>query len=498
MNLLKQSRRLIYLMLIILLLMGFLSSWAYDDPFITYRYAQNLSTGLGFVYNPDERVLSTTTPLFVLLLAPIASLGVDIHWLANFIGAISIAVGGLLLWDLAKIWHTPWVGWAGLLLYPTFTLVLTTMSSETPLYLTLCIAAFAAYARRHYQLTALSCALATLARPDGILVAVILALHLVVTHRGNLRTLTRSDITTSIGIFSGLLLAWTIPAWLYFGSPIPVTLAVKQGQAMMAISQKFAAGLLTVLQYYQSWPYLLEAAIACIGLLVLLMYKRTWLLFIAWTAIYFTAYSLLGVSRYFWYYAPLVPGFIVLIGLGLQGIADIRLRGAGFRLKDINWIRDIQFSTLNPSVMIAVFLLLVLITAQTQSLWLMSNNLDQRYAIYRAAGEWLAEDTPREARVGMLEVGVIGYFAKRQVVDFGGLIQPEVAQQMRANTTYEDTALWSVDRYQPQYVVLFPGSLPRFEQRYVMANCQPIHTFSAVEYEGPSDLVVYECNSGLQ
>ncbi len=32
--------------------------WAYDDPFITFRYARNLRAGLGFVYNPGERVLS--------------------------------------------------------------------------------------------------------------------------------------------------------------------------------------------------------------------------------------------------------------------------------------------------------------------------------------------------------------------------------------------------------------------------------------------------------
>jgi len=43
--------------------------WAYDDPFITYRYAANISRGLGFVYNPGERVLSTTAPLFAILLS---------------------------------------------------------------------------------------------------------------------------------------------------------------------------------------------------------------------------------------------------------------------------------------------------------------------------------------------------------------------------------------------------------------------------------------------
>src|SRR5438552_180061 len=40
-----------------------------DDSYITYRYALNLLHGHGLVFNPGEYVLSTTTPLYTLLLA---------------------------------------------------------------------------------------------------------------------------------------------------------------------------------------------------------------------------------------------------------------------------------------------------------------------------------------------------------------------------------------------------------------------------------------------
>lgn len=39
----------------------------YDDAFITLRYARNLATGHGFVYEAGQRILGTTTPLFGLL-----------------------------------------------------------------------------------------------------------------------------------------------------------------------------------------------------------------------------------------------------------------------------------------------------------------------------------------------------------------------------------------------------------------------------------------------
>ena len=45
-----------------------------DDSFITYRYARNILAGNGFVYNPGEKVLGTTTPLYTALMAAGAAL----------------------------------------------------------------------------------------------------------------------------------------------------------------------------------------------------------------------------------------------------------------------------------------------------------------------------------------------------------------------------------------------------------------------------------------
>ena len=42
---------------------------SYDDGYITYRYADNLARGRGFVFNPGEPVLGTSAPGYGLLLA---------------------------------------------------------------------------------------------------------------------------------------------------------------------------------------------------------------------------------------------------------------------------------------------------------------------------------------------------------------------------------------------------------------------------------------------
>ncbi len=92
----------------------------------------------------------------------------------------------------------------------------------------------------------------------------------------------------------------------------------------MAISQRFAQGLLTTFRpYAQRWDYRIEAVYGLLGLLWASLRARRWLLFLSWGGVYFVAYTLLGVSRYYWYYAPFVPLIVVLAGLGITGLVSL-------------------------------------------------------------------------------------------------------------------------------------------------------------------------------
>ncbi|MGW8249566.1 MAG: hypothetical protein ACWGO1_02905, partial [Anaerolineales bacterium] len=257
---------LAYLLLVSAILYALLSQWAYDDPYITYRYAHNLAQGVGFVYNPGERIQSTTTPLFAMLLAVLYFFSTDLPSVANLIGAVSLALGGLFLWDLSRTWKTPIAGWAALLLYPSFTLPAMTIGSETPLYIALCLGAFASYARQRYTTAAVFAALATLARPDGVLVAVALGLDYLMRVR-------REVPWKAVLVFVCLVAPWFIFAWLYFGSPLPITLAAKQLQGTMAVSQTFAPGTLWIIGWYLvGWQYWIEAVLAVMGIYWLVQY----------------------------------------------------------------------------------------------------------------------------------------------------------------------------------------------------------------------------------
>jgi hypothetical protein len=441
----------------------------YDDPFITYRYAQNLAQGRGFVYNPGQRTLSTTTPLFTLLLALLTPLPVDMPTQAIVIGCVSLALGGVLLWDLARTWRAPAVGWAGLLLYPTFSRLVSTLGSETPLYNVFCLGAFALYARKRYNWSAACCALAVLTRPDGVLVPLVLAAGYLWEQR---RSLSLKVFPWRAGlIFAGLLAPWILFAWLYFGSPLPVTLAAKQSQGTMTIFQSFFDGFVTILANHARFPqYWVEAALAGIGLLWLVSRGRSWILLLAWTTLYFSAYTFLGVSRYFWYYGPLLPGFIALVGLGAEAIRTLGLPA------DQPEARAVRGGQASRPLLILLALLLL---AQLADLNRLSHSPDIRLGLYRVAGDWLRDNTPPDASVGTLEVGILGYYSGRQMIDFAGLIQPQVVSQLTNQVNFENAAIWATNNYRPDYLLLHRGYLPDLESGYAARRCRLIISFSS-------------------
>ena len=481
MNILRSKWPFLYVLLVTGIIFAYLTEWSYDDVYITYRYAHNIASGLGFVYNAGERIQSTTTPFFALLLAGLSLIWDDIPKLANLIGAFSLALGAIFIWNLAQSWRTPVVGWVSLVIYPTFPLLLSTVSSETPIYLAFCLGSFAFYTQNKYNTTAVFAALATLTRPDGILVPALLAAHYLLRNK---RPIPWKAITLFL-LPTGL---WFFFAWFYFGSPLPITLAVKRQHGTMDIVQGFAHRLIYIIANYYivTWQYQLAAILSGIGILCAVLLYQQWLLILAWPLIYFLAYTLLGVSPNFWYFAPLVPGFVIAIGLGIAWIYhkwQVSITSGPYQRKANQLLSALPLLLIAPIVI-----------RQYTNMSQIPNMLDKRIEIYRAVGDWLAINTPPEATVGVLEVGIIGYYAGRSMIDFAGLLQPLTSQQIESDTTWEDLAIWAIGYYQPEYLVLYSDWISSLEESYLNYHCQRLQSFPGDDYGFGKTLYIYACN----
>lgn len=75
---------------------------AIDDAFITFRYAENVATGQGFVFNPGEHVEGTSTFLFTIVLAAFRVVGVDPLHASRIVGVGSYLALVLLAYALVR------------------------------------------------------------------------------------------------------------------------------------------------------------------------------------------------------------------------------------------------------------------------------------------------------------------------------------------------------------------------------------------------------------
>lgn len=277
-------------------------------------------------------------------------------------------------------------------------------------------------------------------------------------------------------------------AAMYFGTPLPATLAAKQAQGRMQISEQFVAGFATVQNWYLGgWHISLEGVFAGIGLVMAVVTtgrsrtarrSLTLVWIVIWSAVYFAAYTALGVSAYFWYYAPLAPGFVAALGMGLEAVSvavrRLHPRMAGLACAGLIGLMGLMQA--RSAIGIATF-------AQ-----------DKRPPIYRAVGEWLNTNTPPGASVGALEVGIIGYYANRPMIDFAGLIQPQLARQIKRETTFDDLAVLAVRQLHPQYVVVLDDVLPGLKVEMANTQCTEAARFDGSQFDFRQNVYILKCN----
>ena len=481
-----------------------------DDPYITYRYARNLALGRGLVYNTGERVLSTTAPFYAVLLATGASLGADIPTLSNVLGALAFWAAASSLFLLGLRHGCPWGSLVAAILCASAPLLWLTLGFEIGLYVALVCWAFWAFDAKRWMLCSLLLALATIIRSDAVVAAGVVGLAWLIEQRPRTRSndfsryywlkRLKSLLQIHRGHWRYLLLYAAIvggfAAWLavQFGSPIPVTLATKAIQARFGLTGFYpdttflqGAAILWRAWSGQTWAYWLALPLALFGVSALRHARWAWGL-TAWSMLVMVAYVVLRVAPYPWYYAPLAPSLALLIELGVEGIG--------------RWLARFRKSV---AVLAVVALTLPLVGAQLLSLNRVARAHqspppppeevaakvlpEAKTAIYRRVGEWLAADTPPEATVGVLEVGVIGYYSDRRMVDFLGLLQPAVAQALARGDIF-----WAVPAYAPDYLALTAVNplytYPILEDEWFQRAYRPVARFDDARFWG-SPVTIY-------
>ncbi|MDY6877302.1 MAG: hypothetical protein SWK90_14010 [Chloroflexota bacterium] len=462
-----------------------------DDPYITYRYARNLALGRGLVYNVGEQVLSTTTSFYAVLLATGAILGADIPTLSNALGALAFWAAATSLFLLGLRHGRLWGGLVAAILCASAPLLWLTLGFETGLYVALVCWAFWAFDARRWALCALLLALATITRNDAAVAAGVMGLAWLIEQRS------RRGHWRYILLYAAIVGGFAVWLTVQFGSPVPVTLAAKAIHARFGLTGFYPGT--TFLQggviLWRAWSeqilaYWLVLPLVLFGVGTLRRTRWAWGV-VAWSGLMMVAYVVLRVAPYPWYYAPLVPTVALLVGLGAEDMGR-RVARLGMSLPGL-------------AVLVVVALALPLVGAQLFSLNRVARAQqgplpqpeevaakvlpEAKTAIYRRVGEWLAANTSPEATVGVLEVGVIGYYSDRRIVDFLGLLQPAVAQALARGDIF-----WAVPAYAPDYLALTAVNplytYPILEDEWFQRAYWPVVRFEDARFWG-SPITIY-------
>ena len=451
--------------------------FSYDDAWITFRYASNFASGGGLVYNPGERVFGTSAPGYALLLGllsmPAPSM---VSQVSAVVCTVALATAGVALYVFGVRRGSALAGFVAGLVFVVNPLALESFGGEMVPQAALAVWAVTAVALDR-PAVATACALAaTLVRPDGLLVlAVALGWHGVRTSRVPWRLLAASALVLGI---------WFAALWWWFGVPLPDTLAAKQAQRASGAWRSLGtdlffwlcalAGIDTPFSVTRTHSGFFAFLILALAGLLILPWRRAWWPMVAWPLLACVAYRQLRLPFYHWYAVPALVLLAVCAGLAGDALA----RGLTATLRGLRrvWASDRSPTFVARAVVGAIVCATIVWPLTTIAFDTRRWFPGPGERAYIGIGQWLADNTPPEATVGYIEIGFVGWHARRHMIDPFGLVTTGVGDAVARRDF-----LYAYRTRRPDYIlhspVFFPDHMGRLEREPWFAQAyRPIAT----------------------
>ncbi len=385
-----------------------------DDSWIHAVFARNLATGNGYAFNPHEPIAGSTAPLFTALLAGWYLVAHEVVWGAKLMGILGLALAGLFLYLAAERLADRRVAWLAVALcFLSPALLIASLSGmEIGLYLVSPCAAFYAFTRQRYGWMIFALALGVWLRPEALLLLGI----------GWLAVPKEKKLVT-LGIGAVVVLPYFIFNYALSEYPLPLTVRTKAKIYSGHFSTYFLTEISTLFTQYHWLPLF---ALAPLGFVAL--WKKAW-----WVAAFPLAFLLmewatnLGTASFHRYVHPMLPFTYLLMAFG---VAWIVARLPVFVVKPAPPYPPVngggtRSKTLKYAVWLTVTLLLVMQARTAYHLrWTHALAVQNITDMQITIGKLAANTTDPGDIVATNDVGAIGYFSGRHVLDLMGLVSP--------------------------------------------------------------------------
>jgi hypothetical protein len=436
---------IIFTTILVRVLLAYYSNYTADDSFITFRYAENIASGKGFVYNEGERVLGTTTPLYTVLLALLVKLGLPIVLVARMINIGTDCLTGTLIFLLLREFKLGVAAFAAFfyVLFPRV-IVWSIAGMETSLFVFFITASLYFYYKENFNLTFLFLGSTFLTRVDGVILGLAILVDFVLRYK---------KFPTKMVLGSlGVVLPWLVFSFVYFGSPIPNSVVGKKALYSGTVWETPKWSILWEFFFLKikiGWPLL---ALSLAGVYRVLTQAKSYGITVIWTFLYFLFFFFSETKIHMWYYVPFYLGYLILVALGLDFVFE-KTESIQRKWLDLSWHKTKIFP--NPKTFRTIGLSVVLILAipiyshqMKRTFKLVTAEQMALEHIHQKIGLWLLENTQPRDTVCATDIGYMGYYSRRYILDQDGLVSPQAIPFIK-----DRNRLGLLKKYKPDYFV---------------------------------------------
>lgn len=454
----------------------FAGGWGFplDDSWIHQTYGRNLATLGEWAFLPGEPSAASTSPLYTVILAVGYLLQVPYMLWAHLVGTLALAGTAMIGARLAAIAlpdskQADW--WVGLGLIGTWHLIWAAASGmETMLFgfltLLLIYIAWRELSTDRIQtpsallmrggVLGIVTALTALARPEGVLLGGIAAvLMLIVRPQGNLQRVVMYGVGAAIG-FALVLSPYLWLNWQLTGGVLPNTANAKFEQHAILLEEfsyleRYGRLALAI---FVGGQFLLIPGI--VGYVWYTQRKQErlrglyLLLPLLWALAHIGVYAA-RLPAWYQHGRYVIPTLPALVLIGIIGTLFIVRSNTQSKARRLNTrLRRIGTQAFALSI-IGVMAAFILVGMQAYRTDVGVINTEMV-----AAADYIRENIPEDELMAIHDIGAVGYFASRPMIDIAGLVTPEIIPIVA-----DADALWEyMEANGAQYLMAFPDQIP--------------------------------------
>ena len=456
-----------------------------DDSWIHLQFARNLGSGQGFSFNPGETSAGSSAPLWTLFLSILFHFPWNPLLSVKFLGTVLLLVNGWLTRQLARrVGLGPgWALLAGLTVVLTPRLLWASLSGmEVMAYVALATAGISLHLRSWSQKPSLLgtgfLGLAALARPECL---ILFPLAVLDRWRGTGGIRGLGQLYGAHLLLYAVLMAPFVGFNLQtIGKPLPNTFYAKVGGYGLLGSlldldpgRIARSALLYPVQQAQELVQfsgencLLLAFLVPLGIVEILRSRKSetgsgsWvlpLIIVGFPLFRGLLAPFKGATfQHGRYAAYLVPLLTVTGLMGIRVVWRLLREGEVFPESSRLWKWG------RPVVWLSILLNLAVVDLKYARTY--GRNVRDIQEMHVATGKWLAGHTPTDAVIAANDIGAIGYFSRRRILDIVGLVTPDVLGYLEPGIPADKGVLRYLEKERPDYLAILPNWYPELAQR---------------------------------